>query len=231
MSTAPPAPLLPVLTAGDGWVVVAKPSGLAVHRGDDTRDTTFLVQQARDQLGQRVWPVHRLDRGTSGAVWLTFDPGLLAGCQEALAAGTKRYVALVRGAALSRDLVEITTPMKDTKGVVREAHTSARVIGISRDPRCSLVLATPRTGRFHQIRRHLRDLSHPVLGDGVHGDSRVNRTWREERGLGRLALHNASLAVPTYGIDVCCPLPDDLRRVWSALPLWDEAVAELPELA
>jgi len=223
--------MLTVLARTDVWVVVAKPSGLAVHRGDDTRDDTFLVQVARDQLGRKVWPVHRLDRGTSGAVWLAFDPEILAACGEALAAGTKRYVALVRGAALSRDPVEITTPMKDTRGILREAHTSARVVATCESPRCSLVLATPRTGRFHQIRRHLRDLSHPVLGDGVHGDSRVNRTWREERGLGRLALHNASLAVPAFGIDVSCPLPDDLRRVWSALPLWDEAVAALPELA
>jgi tRNA pseudouridine65 synthase len=131
---------------------------------------------------------------------------------------------------LSRDPVAITTPMKDTKGILREAHTDARVIATCEDPRCSLVLATPRTGRFHQIRRHLRDLSHPVLGDGVHGDSRVNRWWRENRGLGRLALHNLSLVVPAFAIDVRCPIPTDLRAVWSALPLWQEAVAALPEL-
>ncbi len=219
-----------ILASHPDWVVVAKPAGLAVHRGDDTRDTTFLVQQVRDQVGRRVWPVHRLDRGTSGAVWLSFDPAHLADCQAALAAGEKRYVALVRGAALSREPVEITNPMKDTKGILREAATWARVLATCEEPRCSLVLAKPRTGRFHQIRRHLRDLSHPVLGDGVHGDSRVNRIWREERGLGRLALHNLSLTVPAAGIDVRCPIPDDLRTVWSALPLWREALAALPEL-
>lgn len=220
-----------ILAATDDWVVVAKPSGLAVHRGDDTCDTTFLVQQVRDQVGRKVWPVHRLDRGTSGAVWFAFDPAHLAAYQAGLAAGTKRYLALVRGAAMSRESVEITTPMKDTKGIVREAHTTARVLATCEAPRCSLVLATPHTGRFHQIRRHLRDRSHPVLGDGVHGDSRVNRTWREERGLGRLALHNLTLTVPSVGIDVHCAVPDDLGEILRALPLWDEAVVALPELA
>jgi tRNA pseudouridine65 synthase len=210
-----------ILASSDRWVVVAKPSGMAVHRSKEhPGDTAFLVQTARDLVGRHVWPVHRLDRGTSGAVWLAYDPSDLAAYQAALAVGQKRYVALVRGASLPPGPFDITTPMTDSGGVVREASTTARVLASCEDPRCSLVLAEPRTGRWHQVRRHLRDRHHPVIGDGPHGDSRVNRWWREQRGLGRLALHLLELRVPEAGIDVVCPIPDDLGDVLRAL--WPE---------
>lgn len=225
--------MLPILAQTDDWVVVSKPTGLAVHRSPEIRDPTYLVQVARDQLGRYVWPVHRLDRATSGCLWLAFEPGNLATYQEALAAGHKRYLALVRGRYAGTGPVVITNPMTDSKGILREAHTDARCIGASQDPRCSLFLASPATGRYHQIRRHLRDIGHPVVGDGTHGDTRINRWWREERGMGRIALHCLSLSVDLPGgpLEAVAPIPDDLRRVWSALPWWEDALAACPELA
>jgi tRNA pseudouridine65 synthase len=222
-----------ILAESSDWVVVGKPTGLAVHRGEETNDPTYAVQEVRDLVGRRVWPVHRLDRGTSGCLWMAFSPDRLAEYGTALSAGSKRYLAQVRGAIVGRESVRVERPMKDTRGVMREAATTARCVGSSADPRCSLVLAEPHTGRFHQVRRHLRDLSHPVLGDGIHGDSRINRWWREERGLGRLALHCLSLSIDLPGgpLRVSCPIPEDLRSVWSVLPWWGEAVATVPELA
>ena len=225
--------MLPILAQSADWVVISKPSGLAVHRSPELHDPTYLVQVARNQFGRYVWPVHRLDRATSGCLWLAFRPEVVGALGEALAAGQKRYLALVRGKCLSGAEVVITNPMKDSRGMMREATTQARCIGSSLEPRCSLVLASPQTGRFHQIRRHLRDIGHPVIGDGPHGDSRVNRLWREEHGMGRVALHCLSLSVvlPEGPLEAVAPIPDDLRRVWARLPWWDDAVAACPELS
>jgi tRNA pseudouridine65 synthase len=94
------------------------------------------------------------------------------------------------------------------------------------------VLAEPRTGRFHQIRRHLRGLDHPILGDTTHGDTRANRAFREGHGLPRLLLHCLQLSF-SYGgeqHEVRAPLPDDLRELFGRMPWWAEAVQQLPEL-
>lgn len=213
-----------ILWLTERWVAVDKPSGLAVHRPEDRRDgdRTFVVQQVRDLVGRYVWPVHRLDRGTSGALLLCFDPGDVATGQAALAEGHKVYVAVVRGAVPTRDAVVVDSLLLH-RDQLQTAHTRVRPLAHNDHPRCSLVQAEPSTGRYHQIRRHLRDLSHPVLGDGTHGDSRVNRWWREERGLHRLALHCAvlDLPLPEGAVRIVADVPDDLQRPFEGLGLWE----------
>jgi tRNA pseudouridine65 synthase len=225
---------LEVLARGTRWAIVAKPSGLPVHRSAMVRERDTVVRFARRTFGTDVSPVHRLDRATSGCLLLSLDPGATGALQTALTEGRKRYVAFVRGEIASREAVWVDTPMKDPDGITKAARTRATPIASSPDPRCSLVLAEPETGRWHQVRRHLRDLSHPILGDSTHGDTRVNRWWREERGLRRLGLHCLSIALaPLDGevIAATCPVPNDLVRIWERLPWWGEAVAALPELA
>ena len=177
-------------------------------------------------------PVHRLDRATSGCLLLSLDPAFTPTLQDALAVGRKRYLAFVRGQVKFAAGTRVTNPMKGEDGVLRDAETVLTPVGATDEPRSSLVLAVPVTGRFHQVRRHLRDLNHPVLGDAVHGDTRVNRWWREERGLPRLGLHCLSLDVQAEGerIVATCPVPDDLRLLWQGLPWWGDAVAAVPEL-
>src|SRR5690606_26857456 len=103
------------------------------------------------------------------------------------------------------------------------AITAFRCLGVSDRARCSLVEATPRTGRLHQIRRHLKHLSHPIVGDVTYGDGRVNRLSRADWGLSRLCLHAQRLALdhPTSGerLAIEAPLPDELARPWRALGL------------
>jgi len=237
-----------LLAEGDGWVVVAKPPGLLVHRNERDPNGDVALQRLRDQLRRRVYAIHRLDRPTSGCLLFATRRERAAELQAALTApeARKTYVALVRG-ALQPDEIVVDTPMKlDSRdaragrprdaveaGVspasYQDARTHLRVIARSDDPRCSLVLARPETGRFHQVRRHLRDLSHPVLADSKHGDSRVNRAWRE-RGLHRLALHCLSLDLPAAGIHATCPLFEDHAAVLRALPFWEAAVAAVPAL-
>lgn len=224
---------LPVIAAGPTWAVVAKPSGLAVHPSARVRDRITLIDLARRRFGAAVAAVHRLDRATSGCLLLSLAPTATPALQAALSAGTKRYVAFVRGNALQP--VRCDAPLSDDDGGLQAASTTLTPIAGGDDPRCALVLAVPHTGRTHQIRRHLRDLSHPVLGDSSHGDTRVNRWWRERYGLDRLALHCLSLSLPAgpdhTAIDASCPLPDALGAVGRRLPWWPDAVRALPELA
>jgi tRNA pseudouridine65 synthase len=219
-----------VLGRGERWAVVAKPSGVAVHQSRMVPERGTLIRAVRTELPSAS-PVHRLDRATSGCVLLSLDPAFTPALQAGLADGEKRYLAFVRG-RMALDPVRVTNPMKGDDGVVRDAETLVTPVATTDDPRSSLVLAVPVTGRWHQVRRHLRDLDHPVLGDAVHGDTRVNRWWREERGLGRLGLHCLSLALVAGGepVRATCPVPDDLRRVWQGLPWWDDAVRAVPEL-
>ncbi len=225
---------LVVLAESERWRVVCKPSGLPVHRSALVDEKRTLVRLARRRWGHQVSPVHRLDRATSGCLLLSSDPEYTSVLQEALGQGEKRYVAMVRGQVRSMDPIRFSNPMRDLDGVEKDAETLLAPLATTDDPRSSLVLATPLTGRYHQVRRHLRDLSHPVLGDSSHGDSRVNRLWRETYGLRRLALHCLSLALDLPDgatIRATAPVPADLRRIWERLPWWPQAVAALPELA
>ena len=220
---------LPILARGERWAVVHKPSGLPVHRSALVRRGPTLVGVAGRVLATRVDPVHRLDQPTSGPVLLSLDRTATPQLQQALTDGTKRYLALVRGAIPTREPHVEQRPLM-VEEVEKSAETCLQPLASCREPRCSLVLAEPRTGRFHQIRRHLRGLSHPVLGDSTHGDTRANRSFRDH-GLHRLALHCFELSFTFEGTTttVHAPLPDDLA-MWTRLPLWPEAVANLPVL-
>jgi tRNA pseudouridine65 synthase len=174
-----------------------------------------------------VNPVHRLDAAASGVLLLAFDADTTRELQAAMTASTacKRYLALVRG-VLAEGTVTVTNPMKDDEDKPRDAVTVITRLAASSEPRCSLALAEPRTGRFHQVRRHLRDLDHPIIGDSKHGDTRVNATFRA-CGATRLQLHAWRLDLPDAKIAVRCPLAPDLRAVWSTLPWWGEVCGML----
>jgi len=214
----------------DAHVVVAdKPSGLLVHRGWDNDDDVAMFR-VRDAIGQHVHPVHRLDRGTSGALVLARTREAAAALSRAFEQGAveKRYLALVRGAPPDEGVVDYAIPR--TEGGPRvPATTRFRVVGRSSVDRCSLVLAMPETGRLHQVRRHLRHIDHPLVGDVRHGSGPINRHYRATYGLHRLALHAARIAFahPVTGerIDVTAPLPDDLAAPLAALGLssWSDA--------
>lgn len=226
MRTAPPIDLLFV----DGAVVVAnKPSGLLVHRGwaDDDDVALFRV---RDMLGAHVHPVHRLDRGTSGALLFARTREAAATLGRAFEAGRveKRYLALVRGTPPDEGIIDHAIPRSEG-GERVAAITRFRCLARSPVDRCSLVLAEPETGRLHQIRRHLHHISHPIVGDVNHGSGAINRHYRAQYGLHRLALHASSIAFdhPTTGerVIASAPVPDDLSRVLGALDLLSHAGA------
>jgi tRNA pseudouridine65 synthase len=221
------------LAQGDGWIVVAKPPRVITHRNWAHRHERAAVQRVRDLVGGRVYPIHRLDRSASGCLLFATDRARAGALQAALVAGQKEYIAFVRGELKQSGPIRVETPMKDDRGLLKEAASVVERLGASADPRCSLLRVRPETGRFHQVRRHVRDLNHPIIGDGDHGDSRINRWWRENHAMGRLGLHALRMSLDLGGgerIEAVCPLFADHYAVFSGLPFWDEAVAACPAL-
>jgi len=198
---------LPVLYLDDRMVVVDKPSGLLVHRSPiDRHETRFALQIVRDQLGRRVHPVHRLDKGTSGALVLALDPESATLLSQAFATRsvTKTYVALVRGwpdasGTIDRALAAVDDERigEPSSRVPRDAVTTFRRLAtyelpvrVDRYPssRYALLELAPLTGRRHQLRRHLAGASHPIVGDSTYGKGRHNRLFAERYGVRRLLL-------------------------------------------
>jgi tRNA pseudouridine65 synthase len=203
---------LPFLYQNGCLLAVDKPAGLAVHRGM-ARDRTFALQLVRDRIGRHVHAVHRLDRATSGVLLFALDPHTAGRMQELLAEGRveKRYLALVRGIPPESGVIDHPLP-RDVDGPRVPAVTEFRRLATFE--RYALVEARPRTGRRHQIRRHLKHLSHPLIGDVRYGKGEHNRLFRERFGLLRLALHALELAFehPETGepVRIVAPMPEDL---------------------
>jgi tRNA pseudouridine65 synthase len=204
---------LPVVYRDELLLVVNKPSGLAVHRGE-ARDPLFALQLARELAGRLVHPLHRLDRATSGLLVFTFDKETLAAMQQKLESGgvEKVYWALVRGIPPAEGQIDHPIPRQEG-GEPVAALTDFRRLGVFE--RYALIEARPRTGRRHQIRKHLKHLSHPLIGDTRYGKGEHNRFFRQRAGLHRLALHAVRLrfAHPATGLplQLIAPPPEDLR--------------------
>lgn len=214
---------LPILHRDGELVAVDKPSGIAVHRGW-SKEKIVVLTVARDLLGRRVYPVHRLDRATSGVLLLALDPQTARRLQELFEAGRleKRYLALVRGITPDVGVIDYPLP-RSSEGPRVPALTEYRRLATFE--RYSLVEAIPKTGRLHQIRRHFKHISHPLIGDVRYGKGEHNRLFRERFGLHRLALHAAELAFdhPTTGerLRIEAPLPVDLAGPLERMELCD----------
>lgn len=184
-----------VLYEDDDLLAVDKPSGLLVHRGIG-RDEVTLVDLVRDYTAHTPRPVHRLDRGTSGVLLFAKSAEICATVQAAFQAGEveKTYLALVRGIAPEAGTIDHPVP-KSEDGERIDAITEFRRLEVfEAEPRTlSWVEARPHTGRFHQIRRHLKHIDHPIIGDANYGKGKLNRAIRERYGLARLALHALAL--------------------------------------
>ena len=191
-------------------VAVDKPSGVATHRGW-ADDDDALLQQVRDAVDAYVYPIHRLDRGASGIVLFALDKSAAAAFSAAWEHADKRYLAITRGHPPEHVLLDHPIPKapgEDRVAAVTEIWRK-ETFG-----RYALVEARPHTGRLHQIRRHLKHLSCPLIGDVRYGKGEHNRIFRTEHGLHRLALHCTQLTVPHPDdgqLVVECPLAEDLR--------------------
>ena len=240
--------VLPVLYQDEHVVAVHKPSGLLVHRSPiDRHETRFALQTVRNQLGRHVYAAHRLDKGTSGILLFGLTPETGRALSMAFEAQqvSKRYLAVTRGwPALAG---EIDHPLSrqpedgDSAAMAllppQAAHTSfARLatvelpVAVERYPssRYALLALTPHTGRRHQLRRHLKHISHPIIGDATHGRGRHNRMFAERFAVNRLLLAATHLAFchPVTGerLALVCPPAAEFCHVLDALG-WQAALA------
>ena len=226
---------LPVLFRDDCVVAVHKPSGLLVHRSMiDRHETRFALQIVRDQVGQRVYPVHRLDKGTSGVLLFAFDRESAKRMGASFDAGlvNKRYLAIVRGwipesgtidhplrrhddlygASVSPSGVEHdflqrygadVSASESLFAVTHYRRLACAEIAERVEPgqgfptsRYSFVELMPVTGRQHQLRRHLKHVSHPIIGDATYGKGAHNRFIAARFGVGRLLLACTAMTFP-----------------------------------
>ncbi|MDP5063218.1 MAG: pseudouridine synthase [Haliea sp.] len=191
-----------------------KPAGLLVHRSPiDRHETRFALQLLRDQLGQRVYPLHRLDKPTSGVLLFgrTAEAAKMFAPLFAARKVVKTYLAVVRGWCPDQGLIEhplteefdhaaVTNSAAAKKAQaprVQDAETRFRLLGTAELPiavdkypntRYSLVQLQPITGRRHQLRRHMKHISHPIIGDANHGKGVHNRFFQRHFNCHRLLL-------------------------------------------
>ncbi len=191
-------------------VAINKPSGLLVHRSwIDKDETRFAMQMLRDQIGQHVFPVHRLDKPTSGVLLFALSKEIARLLSEQMQAGgfCKEYRAVVRGyidseGEIDYPLKEVLDKMTDAKANrdkdAQEAVTLYEKLGETELPfavgrysttRYSYVRMLPKTGRKHQLRRHMKHILHPIVGDTKYGRNEHNRFFREQYDCHRLLLH------------------------------------------
>lgn len=246
MSVAAPESL-PILYRDDSLVAIHKPAGLLVHRSVlDRHETRFALQILRDQIGQKVYPVHRLDKGTSGVLLFALDreTGRLLTSQFERGEVAKRYLAIVRGhPPESGEIDHPLARMADehsgitASAAAQPAHTRYRrlatvelPIRVDRYPssRYALVELHPLTGRWHQLRRHMKHIAHPIIGDATHGKGRHNRLFQELFGHPRLLLAatDMRLAHPVSGqaLHLQAALAEDFCDVVERLG-WSEALS------
>ncbi len=236
---------LTILHQDDHLLVVHKPAGLLVHRSPiDRHETEFALQYARAlNGGQHVYPVHRLDRPTSGILVFARNSETARSLGLAMMSGevTKNYLAMVRG--WPPEYGEIDHPLREEpedrclKGVeqpVREAFTQYRRLAITEIPveiekypssRYAIVELCPKTGRKHQLRRHMKHISHPIIGDANHGRGRHNRYFADRFGHGRLMLAATGMAFrhPATGesLRISAPPEQSFLEVLSVFPGFD----------
>jgi len=203
--------MLDILYRDSVLASVDKPPGLLVHRtGLDAGERHFALQMLRDQLGQPVWPAHRLDKGTSGVLLFALDAGTARTLGQSFENGVrmrKTYRAMVRGWPADAGLIDhplrrMPDDRRHEREEVQAAVTRYRTLvryelplaqGRFAGTRCALVELEPETGRRHQLRRHLKHIAHPVIGDATHGKGPLNRDIAGLLGRQRLWLHACRL--------------------------------------
>jgi tRNA pseudouridine65 synthase len=234
--------MLDILYLDDYLAIVNKPTGWLVHRTPlDKGETRFVLQTLRDQIGRHVWPVHRLDKGTSGVLVFALSAEVARTLGQAFESGDglqKTYRAVVRGWPLPQGLIDhplkrMPDDMRTERLEVQPAqsrfanlrhfelpipHSRSQSQQSFASTRCAEVALQPLTGRRHQLRRHMKHIAHPIIGDATHGKGPLNRAVAELLGLQRLWLHAESLELPH-------PVGGQLLRLASPLPsewrLWD----------
>ncbi|NTE01157.1 pseudouridylate synthase [Agrobacterium tumefaciens] len=219
--------MLEIIYEDDYLIAINKPHGLLVHQSSIARDATeFALQMLRDQVGKHVSPVHRLDRKTSGILLFAFNKDAEISMQQQFmnTQTVKKYLAILRGFA--PDAMDIDYPLAKENGTMQDAYTSFKTLqhaeidvpfGKHSTSRYSLVEATPKTGRMHQLRKHFSHILHPIIGDRTHGCNKQNKFFLEQWNMSTMLLHASELSfthpVTAAPIHLKANLHDEFKRV------------------
>lgn len=226
--------LLPILFADEHYIAVYKPAGMLVHRSKIAADVRhgFVLQMLRDQLGGRhLYPIHRIDRPTAGVLLLAMYPQAAAQMVALFAAQAiqKTYLAIVRGYTAPQATIDYAlrkytnNALQDAQTSYRCLHTTEQAFAVGRYPtaRYSLLQLQPHTGRMHQLRRHLKHIFHPIVGDTRYGDLHHNRAiaahYPAAAGLQLLA-HRLSFVHPfsQQQVLISAPPPPPMQHLMQA---------------
>ena len=226
---------LSIVYQSSDLVAINKPHDLLVHRSPIASDASeFAVQLLRDQLGQRVYPVHRLDRKTGGVLLFALNEAMNSVMQQQFSDGNvaKTYLAIVRG--YTEDEQEIDYPLRRDDGrgagLLQEAFTYVKTLRRTEVPlpfgkhttsRYSLVELTPTTGRMHQLRKHMAHILHPIIGDRPHGCNKQNKLFKDHFDMNTMLLHAQRISFdhPTTSekITITAPLQAEFSRMLTEL--------------
>lgn len=222
---------LEILYQDDYLVAINKPNGLLVHRTSIAEpNAQFALQTLRDQIGKRVFPIHRLDRKTSGVLMFALNSETVKAVQSQIEnqSVTKRYIAIVRG--WFPEFIEVDYALTNDRDKTQEAITHFKLLektevkvpfGKHKTSRYSLIEAHPKTGRQHQIRKHLNHLRHPIIGDRPHGCNKQNRLFKQRWEMNTMLLHAETFA---------CEHPISKEQLKIVAPLNCEFIRMLNEL-
>lgn len=239
---------LEILYQDDYLVAINKPSGLLVHKSPiDNRETRFALQEVRNQIGEYVYPIHRLDKPTSGVLLFALSKEIAQILSERFRINEvkKEYFAIVRGYTDESGKIDYALKqMLDTKeqkalGITKSAKealtryerlaTVELPYAVSRYPvaRYSLVKLKPLTGRKHQLRRHMKHIFHPIVGDTKHGRGEHNKLFRKKFDIHRLLLHAHKLhfehPISKENIVIMAPFDSDFVKLFKVFA-WDGIV-------
>lgn len=228
-------PMIEVLYADDALAIVNKPAGLMAHASPMARgEDDFLDDRLRAQFGGPVYLVHRLDRATSGCLLVALDRDTASTLGKVFMSREveKDYLAVCRGWPEANFVVDHALDGGPGKPEKKPAVTAFERLAVAElatpsehhsTSRYALLRCSPQTGRYRQIRRHLKHLSHHLIGDSSHGDGRHNRAFRM-LGVHRMLLHawRLSFVHPNTGLRIAAtsPLDGEWRKAMAALG-WD----------
>jgi tRNA pseudouridine65 synthase len=194
---------LEIIYQDDHLVAINKPNGLLVHRtAIAAQETVFAMQLLRNQLKQHVFPLHRLDRKTSGVLLFALNKEMAKAIQPEIVDHRfyKTYLAIVRG--YFPDAITVDYALTNDRNKQQEAITRFKTLkkteidlpfGKHPTSRYSLIEAYPQTGRQHQIRKHCKHLKHPIIGDRPYGCNKQNKLFKEKWGMMTTMLHASIL--------------------------------------
>jgi tRNA pseudouridine65 synthase len=211
-------------------IVVNKPNNVLIHHSFMARnmdEESTLIDLLQEQLNLKLYPVHRLDRKTSGVILLVKKREDVRVFQDLFKQNEiqKTYYALVRGFAPESGVIDSPVKGRDAnvhkeaKTVYRKLQETALDIPVHpySSSRYSLLELKPQTGRLHQLRIHMNKISHPIVGDPKYGDRFHNRMFENELNFSKMFLHASSIQFKHPFMKIELIIKADFPEDWMVL--------------